>query len=207
MGVVGISSGENYDIFGRAKKGWHMFLFQKFSRFMPSAGRAVAVAVICVAAVTVTGVLRVWAQDDDDTGYTDNMRKQQETACIMAGGCDNRPAQNNRGPADTYAAVAISPSTQDTGISWSASSQSQAETLAIQSCAKEGNNKDCKSVLWAEDACVAIAISSKTLLPAATWGFSRNVNRPAANAQAISLCNGTKNMSCAVQQAACPSDP
>ena len=121
--------------------------------------------------------------------------------------CTSPPAQNNTGSAGTYAATAISPSSLDTGTSWGAASSAEAEQLAIQFCAKQGNNKDCKSLTWAKNACVAIAISHGTGHNDGTWGSSWNGNLSTAKARAISLCTTAKNKDCKVQQSACSNDP
>ena len=108
---------------------------------------------------------------------------------------------------DTYAAVAISPTSLDTGVSWGAQSVGQARWLAVHYCAKSGNSKDCKVVEWARDACVAIAVD----FTKKRWGFSWNMNRTVANAQAVSLCNWNGKgkgwgKGCRLQSAACSSD-
>lgn len=114
------------------------------------------------------------------------------------------------GPArasDTYAAVAISATSLDTGISWGAASQAQAEQLAVQYCAQQDNNTDCKSMEWARDACVAIAVSNGTGHNDGTWYASGGVTRAIASAQAVTNCDRTKNKDCTVRQAACSNDP
>jgi Domain of unknown function (DUF4189) len=176
-----------------------MMLFQHCYRFAPFVKRTFAVAVMCAAVVTAVPQNGAVAQ-------TPQLDADHHEACIEAN-CDNRPIQNNRGSGSTYAAVAISPSSLDTGTSWSAASQSQAEQLAVQLCAKQHNSNDCKPLMWARDACVAIAVSHGTGHNDGRWGQSWNANRAKAISQAISLCNGTKNKDCKIQQSACPSDP
>jgi serine/threonine protein kinase, bacterial len=104
---------------------------------------------------------------------------------------------------DTYAAVAISPSSLDTGVSWGAASEAQAEQLAVQYCAKQSNAKDCKSLEWTRDACLAIAVSRGTGHNDGTWGSAWNTNRSVAGAQAISACTTAKNKDCKIQESAC----
>ena len=123
--------------------------------------------------------------------------------------CTPRPgtARNAKQSADTYAAVAISPSSLNTGISWAADSLAGAQQLAIQYCAEQGNNKDCKAVTWAGDACVAIAVSHGTGHNDGSWGFSAKTKLSAAKAQAISFCSsGKKYKGCKIQQSACSDD-
>ena len=114
------------------------------------------------------------------------------------------PSTPNRQSTDTYAAIAISPTNLETGLSWGAGSQAQAEQIAMQYCAKQGNNKDCTIIQWTRDACVAVAISHGTGHNDGKWGVDWNANRSVAQKHAISYC---KNKDCKIQQSACSGDP
>ena len=116
-----------------------------------------------------------------------------------------RPCTPSNGRStDTYAAIALSPTNLETGMSWGAGSQAEAEQIAMQYCAKQGNNKDCEVIQWTRDACIAVAISHGTGHNDGKWGVDWNANRSVVRKHAISYC---KNKDCKIQQSACSSDP
>ena len=102
-----------------------------------------------------------------------------------------------------YSAIAVSPSTLKSGISWNANSLGQAEQLALAYCHKAGAT-DCKIQLWARNACVAVATSKAD--GNGSFGYAWSTNRAAANAKAVAGCHSVKHQHCAIQQAACPGD-
>src|SRR5262249_25375800 len=89
------------------------------------------------------------------------------------------------GGSDTYAAVAVSATTLRAGVAYGEPSRQQAERNSVGSCQLNNGGPDCKSVHWAENSCVGIAISRADK----AYGVSDNESsRSAAWTSALSRC-------------------
>jgi hypothetical protein len=174
-------------------------LIQKFSQFTPSVGRLVGVAIICVAAITVAGVLRAWAQDDDDTAAIDKMNKDRETACIMAGGCDNRNPQNRPVMVPLYfGAIAFSSTTSNSGQSHGQTTEAAADQTALRNCA--GLAKDCRVVIRGSNICLALAVGLNN-----ASGWAPGGTREGAQSAALKRCQSVSKV-CVVRATPCTGD-
>jgi hypothetical protein len=99
---------------------------------------------------------------------------------------------------DTFAAVAYSPVTRTIGISQKQSSQSDAESAALQDCkTRSSKPDDCRGANWTRNACVAVAIG-KTGGWGAAWGNDTGL----AADNAVTKCK-EYDKSCKVVQNIC----
>jgi hypothetical protein len=104
-------------------------------------------------------------------------------------------------PADQYAAIAVADSNvKISGISWRASSKSEANSVALEECRKQGGT-DCRLQMWASNACLALATSED-----GKWGTNWNTNRALAQNGAIQQCRSVNGQRCVIQQSACTND-
>jgi hypothetical protein len=107
------------------------------------------------------------------------------------------PAQNR------WAAVAVSPSTGDSGAEKGTTSQASVALGAVQGCQSTGA-KDCKVADSVANQCVALAIKLKPVYYAAGIGGTREA--AAANALAACTKEGGNAIQCWIEQSPCASD-
>jgi len=102
-----------------------------------------------------------------------------------------------------WAAVAVSPTTLDSGESHAQDSQADADRLALQSCQGVGA-KDCKAVNSVVNQCVALAIK----LDPNYFGYGMGPTREGAAAQALAACRneGEGGVGCRLELSPCSTD-
>jgi hypothetical protein len=103
---------------------------------------------------------------------------------------------------DKYAAIAVSDKTLFSGKAWQATSQQQAEQIALAYC-KQGAS-DCSVQAWGKNECVALVTS----MPGpSTWAVDADTNRNTANQQALKLCRDKGWKNCVLTVSVCAHDP
>jgi hypothetical protein len=100
--------------------------------------------------------------------------------------------------AQSYGAIARSPSTQDKGYSWNFRSRSAAENRAISECESVSGAGDCEVLIWAKNACMSISESSKG---AAGTGWSTDEYRAERTARRV--CRNYGGTNCYVTRTIC----
>lgn len=101
------------------------------------------------------------------------------------------PAQS-ASAADTYGAIAYSPSTGRYGYSSGYGGQQQATIAALGYCASTGA-PDCRIAVWYRNAWGALARGSN-----GAWGWGWGTSREGANYQALKGCNDHGGASCKI---------
>jgi len=81
--------------------------------------------------------------------------------------------------ADSYGAIAYSPSTGATGWSYAYNSRGDAETVARRNCDSSAN--DCRVAIWFRDACGAVAVGNRGGWGSGWGGDGREAQRKAIN--------------------------
>ncbi len=111
---------------------------------------------------------------------------------------DNNPGSIGSRTPVYWAALAVSPSTLQSGSSHGQTSEAGARQLALKNCATAAS--DCKIVNWG-NACFALAVNR------ANGGYGQDFarNRNEAGAKALARCPGSSG-SCVVQAAPCAGD-
>ena len=84
--------------------------------------------------------------------------------------------------ADTYGAIAYSPSSGATGWSYAYNSRGDAETVARRNCDDSAN--DCRIAIWFRNGCGAVAVGYR-----GGWGSGWGYDRREAQRQAIGSCS------------------
>jgi hypothetical protein len=120
------------------------------------------------------------------------------TVFVKVFGC--RPFTNGSARTGKFAAIAVSDSTLSWGDSWAATSQNQAEQMALDSCRKYAS--DCKVAVWGEFRCLALAISA----PDKAWGADYGMYPETSEAKALKKCEANGGKSCAIQAHPCSED-
>jgi serine/threonine-protein kinase len=100
--------------------------------------------------------------------------------------------------AQSYGAIARSPSTQDKGYSWNFSSQRAAEKRAIRECESVSGAGDCEALIWTRNACMSIAEGSNG---AAGTGWSTDENE--AESTARNVCSDYGGRNCSTTRTIC----
>ncbi|MFZ0338992.1 MAG: DUF4189 domain-containing protein [Terracidiphilus sp.] len=110
-----------------------------------------------------------------------------------------RPAATQEG----FAAVAVSPSTLDSGESSGTTSLTNVGFGAVQACQTVGA-RDCKVVYSVANQCVALAIKKNPN----TYAYGVGATREAAAANAIAACTkeGTGGVECWIEESPCAND-
>jgi len=99
-------------------------------------------------------------------------------------------------PAYSFGAIAYGPTSRAWGYSYHWGSRGKAESVAMQNCAKHGN--DCEVMVWFDRRCGAVSAGEGT---AAYWGIGRDDAQARAAAQKKCADDGGKG--CAVQVSQC----
>jgi hypothetical protein len=102
-----------------------------------------------------------------------------------------------------WAAVAISPSTLESGSSHTRPSQADAESTAIQYCAASGA-RDCKAVDAVWSGCVALARPTKLVVN--QYGLGTSATREVAATDALAACVKAGGADCQTVLAPCAND-
>lgn len=84
--------------------------------------------------------------------------------------------------ADSYGAIAYSPSTRADGWSNSFSTRADAERRALRECSARA--RDCRVAIWFKNACGALAVGQN-----GGWGSGWASDRRRAELEAIGVCN------------------
>ena len=84
--------------------------------------------------------------------------------------------------ADSYGAIAYSPTTRADGWSHSFSTRADAERRALRECS--GRARDCRVAIWFKNACGALAVGQN-----GGWGSGWGNDRRRAELEAIGVCN------------------
>lgn len=84
--------------------------------------------------------------------------------------------------ADSYGAIAYSPTTRADGWSHSYSTRADAERRALRECS--GRARDCRVAIWFKNACGALAVGQN-----GGWGSGWGNDRRRAELEAIGVCN------------------
>jgi hypothetical protein len=102
-----------------------------------------------------------------------------------------------------WAAVAVSPSSENNGGGHAESSQAAADRIALQQCQKSGA-RDCKIVASISRGCVVLATPS---VPVPNhFGFGSNPSRELAASNALAQCTNGGGKDCGVRIAQCSFD-
>lgn len=117
---------------------------------------------------------------------------------VAAIGSQPAAAQQN-----SWAAVAVSPSTLDSSQSHGTTTQAEVERGALQACLARGD-KDCKLVHTVMNSCAALAVPAKLI--ANNYGYGSGPRREGAAAQALADCAKGGALGCNVREAPCSSD-
>ncbi len=97
--------------------------------------------------------------------------------------------------ADHYGAITYSPSTGQSGSSWSYCSRDEAEHSALAWCAAG----DCRTLVWLDDECGALATSQDH----GPYGWAWSPGRGAAETAALDRCSSAGGVGCHVQASVC----
>ena len=84
--------------------------------------------------------------------------------------------------ADSYGAIAYSPTTRADGWSHAFSTRADAERRALRECS--GRARDCRVAIWFKNACGALAVRRN-----GSWGSGWGSDRRRAELEAIGVCN------------------
>jgi hypothetical protein len=99
-------------------------------------------------------------------------------------------------PARSFGAIAYGRASKAWGESYKWESQRKAESVAMQNCAKHGN--DCEVMVWFERKCGAVAAGEGAT---AYWGLGDSDGEARADAQ--SKCAKASGSDCEVQVSRC----
>jgi hypothetical protein len=102
--------------------------------------------------------------------------------------------------ADTYTALAFSETDWSWGSSVHAATREQAQAMALSECRKHA--RDCKSQIWAVNACVAWATSAEDGI----WGTDWNIFVDIAEARALGNCRRAGGKHCLLRAHPCADD-
>jgi hypothetical protein len=99
-------------------------------------------------------------------------------------------------PAPSFGAIAYGRTSRAWGHSFHWGSQAKAESVAMQNCAKRGD--DCEVMVWFKRKCGAVASGEGT---SAFWGLGNSDGQ--ARAEAKNKCVSDSGKDCEVQVSAC----
>lgn len=98
--------------------------------------------------------------------------------------------------AESYGAIAYSPSTKSYGWAHDFGSQNEAENAAKEACYDRAD--DCQVAVWFRDACGAVAAGSTG------WGADWGVDKRQARRKALAQCESVNgNANCQIIHAQC----
>jgi len=100
--------------------------------------------------------------------------------------------------AQSFGAIARSPSTQDKGYSWNYRTRAAAESRALSECESSSAPGDCEVLVWARNACMSIAESYNGAAGTAWSTSSRQ-----AEATARKVCRDYDGEDCRVTRTIC----
>ncbi len=100
---------------------------------------------------------------------------------------------------DQFGAIAYSPSKGAYAVTYDRPSQADAEAGALAECRSRA--EDCESSVWFRNACGALAVGKD-----GGWGTDWGNDRPAAEANAINMCQRYTS-DCSVLRSVCASSP
>lgn len=100
--------------------------------------------------------------------------------------------------AQSFGAIARSPSTQDKGYSWNYRTRAAAERRALSECESISGSGDCRVLIWARNACMSIAEGTNG---AAGSGWSTSEEQ--AERIARKVCRDYDGINCSVTRTIC----
>ena len=142
---------------------------------------AVVLLALGVAAPARTQVCETYCSD-----YYEGRCSAHETKCT-----------NPEPPRPSYGAIAYGRKSGAYGFSYKWDSKSNAESVAMQNCAKRGT--DCEVMVWFDRKCGAVAARANGTT--AYWGLGDGVG--AARAQAMRQCTKDGGKNCEVKVSQC----
>lgn len=111
--------------------------------------------------------------------------------------CVQRCVSTGEG-ADSYGAIAYSPSTDAYGYSYGHVSRAQAEDDAMSECRHAGGDSDCEITIWFRNACGSLATDGK-----GSYGTDWAETKADAEAKAMAYCHQYARDPCAIRQSVC----
>ncbi|PZV11203.1 MAG: hypothetical protein DCF20_19915 [Pseudanabaena sp.] len=100
--------------------------------------------------------------------------------------------------AQSYGAIARSPSTQDKGYSWNYRTRAAAENGALNKCESVSGAGDCEVLIWTSNACMSIAESSN-----GAAGTSWSTDEYQAERTARQVCRDYDGENCTTTRTIC----
>lgn len=103
--------------------------------------------------------------------------------------------------AGSFGAIAFSTATGAIGFGQDNATREEAESVALQNCrAVSTQPDDCKTVMWFQNACAAIAVGDD-----GGYGWAWHANRDIAAQNSIAQCQRYSKGGCRVMRRACSS--
>jgi len=100
--------------------------------------------------------------------------------------------------AQSYGAIARSPTTQDKGYSWNYRSRAAAENRAISECESISYSGDCEVLMWVLNACMSIAESRN-----GAAGTAWSTDEYEAERTAREVCHDYGGRNCTITRTIC----
>jgi serine/threonine-protein kinase len=100
--------------------------------------------------------------------------------------------------AQSYGAIARSPTTQDKGYSWNYRSRMAAENRAISECESVSGAGDCEALIWVRNACMSLSESSN-----GAAGTAWSVDEYEAESAAREVCRDYGGRNCTITRTIC----
>lgn len=127
------------------------------------------------------------------------------TACrAMCSDDDTAARAADHAPAHQYASVALSPKSLIYGYSYGRHSRAEAETIALDSCAKApGKPRDCKVQLSFRDTCGSLAVKPNSGEDDGVWGTDWATDKMSAEKMALSYCSEIAGVDCRTEITFC----
>jgi hypothetical protein len=100
--------------------------------------------------------------------------------------------------AQSYGAIARSPTTEDKGYSWNYRTRAAAENRAISECESASDAGDCEVLIWARNACMSIA-ESKNGAAGTAW----STDEYEAESSAREVCRDYGGRNCTITRTIC----
>ena len=100
--------------------------------------------------------------------------------------------------AQSYGAIARSPTTQDKGYSWNYSSRAAAENRAINSCESVSGAGDCQALIWVSNACMSLSEGSN-----GAAGTAWSADQYEAESTALNVCYDYGGRNCTITHTIC----
>lgn len=141
---------------------------------------------LIVLALGAAAPARAQVCHEECSDYYEGQCSQHTTTCT-----------NPEPPKPSYGAIAYGKKSQAYGFSYQWGSQDKAESVAMQNCAKNGN--DCEVMVWFDRKCGAVAAPAGST--AAYWGLGDGAG--AARGEALRQCTKDGGKNCAVKVSQC----